>query len=447
MDGQSSSQPPSPKTAVLIDLWHLGPEASNPRLVCCLASMLEIIRRKDLRGIPVACFMCCRSPGHERKGEEQVETALKDLHCCEVIGAETFAAALYAAKEKLDENGVEKVILLLSWQRKSLVRKYTEQLFTSLYRFELIELPVDSKERLLKKKSLESQRKAGPRGDPEMQRIQKEISQFLESLPSLKGDLTILKSSLIPEHIFLHGFTTRAGGISYVPTLGSLNLFSSSKRRDPPAVVKENLRRLSHAAGFNPDTYRSIKVNHASDIWVMGKPQPESYDGIVTNQSDITIAAPGADCIPILFADPVKKVCGAAHSGWQGTLLGVSVAVVNAMVTEYGSDVKDILVVLGPSVGPCCFTLPKQSAKEFYKIDPTCVRRFESPNPYVDIRRATRLLLEAGGILPMNIQDDSTADAEQNLTLCTSCHPDMFYSHVRDGENFGTQIGFISVRN
>ncbi|XP_039222646.1 purine nucleoside phosphorylase LACC1 isoform X2 [Crotalus tigris] len=193
--------------------------------------------------------------------------------------------------------------------------------------------------------------------------------------------------------------------------------------------------------------YHSVKVNHANDVWVMGRPQPKSYDGIVTDQRGVTIAAPGADCIPLLFADPVRKVCGAAHSGWQGTLLGVSMAVVTAMATEYGCKVKDILVVLGPSVGPCCFTLPKESAREFYKIDPTCVRCLESPNPYVNIRRATRRLLEAGGVLPVNIQDDSITDPEQNITLCTSCYPDKFFSHVRDGENFGTHIGFISIKD
>ncbi|XP_032082919.1 laccase domain-containing protein 1 [Thamnophis elegans] len=446
MDGHSASRPPIP--ALLIDLWHLEPEASNRKLVCCLIEILDAMRRKDLRGsFPLlGFFLCRRTPDHAKKGQEQMEAALEGLHCCEVVGAETFAAALYAVKQKLDENGVEKITLLLSWQRKSLVRTYMEQLFTKLYQYELVELPMGSKERLLKK-SLESGGKEGPDVDPEVERIQEEIRQFLGSLPSLEGDLTILTSSLIPEHVFLHGFTTRTGGISYVPTLSSLNLFSSSKRRDPPAVVKENLRRLSHQAGFNPDMYHTIKVNHASDVWVMGKPQPESYDGIVTNERGITVAAPGADCIPLLFADPAKKVCGAAHSGWQGTLLGVSMAVVNAMVREYASDVKDILVVLGPSVGPCCFTLPKESAKAFYKIDPSCVRSFDSPNPYVDIRRATRVLLEAGGILPRNIQDDSITDPEQNLTLCTSCHPDKFYSHVRDGENFGTQIGFISIKN
>ncbi|XP_027961976.1 laccase domain-containing protein 1 isoform X3 [Eumetopias jubatus] len=173
----------------------------------------------------------------------------------------------------------------------------------------------------------------------------------------------------------------------------------------------------------------------------MGRKEPESYDGITTDQRGVTIAALAADCIPIVFADPIRKACGVAHSGWRGTLLGIAMATVNAMITEYGCSLEDIIVVLGPSVGPCCFTLPGESAKGFHNLDPECVRLFDSPNPYVDIRKATRILLERGGILPQNIQD-----LNQDLNLCTSCHPDKFFSRVRDGLNFGTQIGFISIR-
>lgn len=54
---------------------------------------------------------------------------------------------------------------------------------------------------------------------------------------------------------------------------------------------------------------------HASNVWVLGKAEPESYDAVVTNQSGVVLAAPGADCMPILFADPVSKVIGAAHAG------------------------------------------------------------------------------------------------------------------------------------
>lgn len=68
---------------------------------------------------------------------------------------------------------------------------------------------------------------------------------------------------LFTEDIFLHGFSTRCGGISSIPTLSSLNLFSSSKRRDPKAVVAENFRRLGKVAGFDPQTYVPVKVTSA----------------------------------------------------------------------------------------------------------------------------------------------------------------------------------------
>lgn len=66
---------------------------------------------------------------------------------------------------------------------------------------------------------------------------------------------------------FIHGFTTRTGGISYIPTLSSFNLFSSSKRRDPKAVVQENLRRLGKAAGFNANKFYQIKVQFCFIFW------------------------------------------------------------------------------------------------------------------------------------------------------------------------------------
>ncbi len=62
-------------------------------------------------------------------------------------------------------------------------------------------------------------------------------------------------------------------------------------------------------------------MNHASDVFVLGKAEPESYDAMVTNQSGVVLAAPGADCMPILFADPVSKVIGVAHAGRRSFLL------------------------------------------------------------------------------------------------------------------------------
>ncbi|XP_053907800.1 purine nucleoside phosphorylase LACC1 isoform X1 [Cuculus canorus] len=434
--------------AVLLDLFSL-PANSQTNIQGLLCNTVETIEKCSSIPAPFVYVMFCQRQGDERNSEQ--ESSLPDLRVfqslkkrLEVVHASTAAAALYTIKQRLDEKDLSVIKVILPTLRKDLMKVYIDHLFTPVYQFEFEDLQVASDCKNLQ--IAEPQSEEQPSSTLDVALIRSEIQRYLESLPSLKGELTILRSSLIPGDIFLHGFTTRTGGISYIPTLSSCNLFSSSKRRDPQVVVKENLRRLANAAGFNPETFRRVKIDHGNAVCIMGKTEPDSYDGIVTDQKGVTIAAPGADCIPVLFADPVRKACGAAHSGWKGTLLGVSMATVNAMVSEYSCNVKDILVVLGPSVGPCCYKLPHESAKEFHRIDPKCVRLFDSARPYIDIRRATRVLLESGGILPENIQDDSVTDQNQNITFCTACHPDKFYSHFRDGTNFGTQIGFISLK-
>lgn len=93
----------------------------------------------------------------------------------------------------------------------------------------------------------------------------------------------------------------------------------------------------------------------------------------------------------IVFVTFLTSLVFSSHSpGWKGTLLGVAMATVNAMIAEYGCNVENIIVVLGPSVGSCCFTLPRESAISFHNLHPSCVRQFDSPRPYVDIRKATR---------------------------------------------------------
>ncbi|XP_068924797.1 purine nucleoside phosphorylase LACC1 isoform X1 [Petaurus breviceps papuanus] len=429
--------------AVLIDFFGLK---LNSQSNCVLLKTLNAVQYLHATNAKFLCIMHCHNlrceiDGEHDNSELEMISSLPSLPLeFEVISNSNMAATLYTIKQKLDEKNLSSIKIITTIKRKALMKVFIDQLFTDVYHFEFEDLPLDLGESHIKE-SIELNTVT----NQELEEIQNAIKTYLRSLPGLKGELTILTSSLIPD-TFIHGFTTRTGGISYLPTLSSFNLFSSTKRRDPKAVVQENLRRLAQAAGFDPEKFHRIKTDHANGVWIMGKKEPDSYDGITTNQRGVTIAALGADCIPLIFADPVKKACGVAHSGWKGTLLGVAMATVNALVAEYGCHLEDILVVMGPSVGPCCFTLPRDSANAFYNLDPQCVRLVDSPDPYVDIRRATRILLERGGILPQNIQGDSKSAQNQNLDLCTSCHPDMFFSHVRDGIDFGSQLGFILIR-
>ncbi|XP_043927643.1 purine nucleoside phosphorylase LACC1 [Protopterus annectens] len=433
---------------VILDLSSLHIDLQSDCIQKLLANCTCFVNNSRLQ--PLAVYVIyCQQHLDSLDIQEGLWKIIKNSHFAklkvEVLTQQSMAAILYTIKQKLDELNLSTIKMVLPAQRKPIVALYLEELFTAVYQFDFEYIHTDSVGNVLQEPvSLYGN---GGLLAEQADDVQRDIQTFLGKQPSLKSGLTILHSSIIPDEHFLHGFTTRKGGISYIPTLCSLNLFSSSRRRDPNAVIKENLHRVAKTAGFNEKTYYQVKVDHGSNVWVIGKAPPQNYDGIVTKQKGVTIAAPGADCMPILFADPVMKACGAAHAGWKGTLLGVAMATVNAMVVEFGSNVKDIVVVIGPSVGPCCFTLDQESAKEFYSIDPKCVRMLDSPNPFIDIRRTTRILLERGGVLPENIQDDTISDQTQNLTLCTSCYPELFFSHVRDGLNFGTQIGFISLRD
>ncbi|XP_057707556.1 purine nucleoside phosphorylase LACC1 [Corythoichthys intestinalis] len=264
-----------------------------------------------------------------------------------------------------------------------------------------------------------------------------EVAAYLRRLPSVGGPVRVLTSALIPPECFGHGFSTRAGGVSRVPTLSSLNLVSSPKRRDSAAVVRENRRRLALHAGFYPRPLHVLKVEHGGRVWVCGQAEPERYDAAVTDRPGTVLAAPGADCLPLLFADPVAGAVGAAHAGWRGTLLGVATATVAAMTTELGCVPEDILVVSGPSVGPCCFTLEPERAARFR---PECVRPVRAGGLGVDLRLANRLQLQEAGIAPHHIHDD------EGVAPCTACRPRDFFSHARDGAHFGSQAGFVWIR-
>ena len=141
--------------------------------------------------------------------------------------------------------------------------------------------------------------------------------------------ISILTSTQIPKDGFNHGFTTRFGGISTYQTLSSLNLCYNAKKKDPLVNVQENRRRLAGACGFRIATFHPAKTCHGSTVWVVGDPEPENYDALVTNHSHVTLAAPGADCAILLFCDPVKKVgAGRAsflvfRSGLPGYVVGI----------------------------------------------------------------------------------------------------------------------------
>lgn len=170
------------------------------------------------------------------------------------------------------------------------------------------------------------------------------------------------------------------------------------------------------------DALLLCKQVHGTEIGAIG-------DGLVTRKKGEAIGVIVADCVPLLLADPKKKIVAVAHAGWRGTLGNIAKEAVLAM----DSDAKDIFVSIGPHIGACCYTVPRARANSF---SGKCTY-FDGADWHLDLGQANRMQLMEVGILREHI------DAP---VVCTSCQSDIFYSYRKDSkESFGEILAVISL--
>ncbi len=253
-----------------------------------------------------------------------------------------------------------------------------------------------------------------------------------------ESGLRVIRSPLIPAGPggFLHGFPERTGGVS-VGARASLNL--GYRWGDDRDRVDENRAILAAHEGFALADLQVTRHVHGTNVWRVGEPAPDEleFDGLVTDRVGPVLGAFAADCVPILFADPVAQVCGAAHAGWRGTVAGVAERVV-ARMAELGARPGDVRVALGPSIGPCCFEVGPEVVDAFRSRfgDAPGLVVSGPAKEHVDLRVALRRALAEAGVRDEQI--DATPP-------CTRCHPDRFFSYRRDGAKGGVHMGFIGL--
>ena len=153
-----------------------------------------------------------------------------------------------------------------------------------------------------------------------------------------------------------HGFSTRFGGVSK-GCYATMNI--STTRGDDPEAVAENCRRMANALGVEVEDFTYTQQTHTTNVVVVkaedkGKRFAET-DGMITNVPGICLVTFYADCVPLYFVDPVKKVIGLSHSGWRGTVGKMGKVTVEKMTTEYDCNPKDILAAIGPSICQDCY--------------------------------------------------------------------------------------------
>lgn len=259
-------------------------------------------------------------------------------------------------------------------------------------------------------------------------------------------ELPLVRSRLIAPP-FAHGFSTRAGGVSAAP-YDTLNL--GARWGDVIASVEENRRRLLRAVGVAGPLYVARQVHGVAVVRVRAGDDPAAIagleaDALITADPGVPLGVFVADCIPALIVDPRTGAVGAAHAGWRGTVAGVLPAVVRAFATEFDARPGDLRVVLGPAIGPCCFEVGPEVAREFEAALGSVGDRAHAdivmPSPrgvagkwHVDLKAANRLLLARAGVPPEAI--DATPD-------CTCHEPTRFFSYRRDRET-GQSMGIVA---
>ena len=244
--------------------------------------------------------------------------------------------------------------------------------------------------------------------------------------------------------IVKHGFSTRKGGVS-TGIFSSMNL--NFKRGDDPDAVMENYRRMAAALNMRVEDMVLSDQTHTTNVRVIteedrgkGILKPQDYsdvDGMITNVPGIVLVTSYADCVPLYFVDPVRKAIGLSHSGWKGTVGHIG----QKMHEVYGSEPKDIVAAIGPSICQSCYEVSDDVAEAFranFTADEAADILLDKGNGkyQLDLWKANWYVLTDAGILPEHL---SVTD------LCTACHPDLLWSHRKTNGQRGGLSAFLSL--
>lgn len=248
--------------------------------------------------------------------------------------------------------------------------------------------------------------------------------------------------------IVKHGFSTRKGGVS-TGIFSSMNL--NFKRGDDPDAVMENYRRMAAALNMRVQDMVLSDQTHTTNVRVIteedrgkGILKPQDYsdvDGMITNVPGIVLVTSYADCVPLYFVDPVRKAIGLSHSGWKGTVGHIGQKTVWKMHEVYGSEPKDIVAAIGPSICQSCYEVSDDVAEAFranFTADEAADILLDKGNGkyQLDLWKANWYVLTDAGILPEHL---SVTD------LCTACHPDLLWSHRKTNGQRGGLSAFLSL--
>jgi len=162
-------------------------------------------------------------------------------------------------------------------------------------------------------------------------------------------------------------------------------------------------------------------------------------DALIGDRPGIVLTIASADCAPLLFFNPRRRLIGAAHAGWRGTVQGIAPEVVKRFGELFGSVPQELRVAIGPCIGPCCYEVGAEVLDRLPRSLPDGIlKRHRSGHGMLDLAALNRHQLLEAGVAPERIHSAS---------LCTACHVERFYSYRREGSLRASLISGIMLQN
>ena len=294
--------------------------------------------------------------------------------------------------------------------------------------------------------------------------------------------MTYLSFPMLDEtNIVKTAFSTRMGGASK-GCFGEANF--SYTRGDIKENVDENYRIMSKIFGYNGslDNFVTTYQTHTANVRRVteddrgkGVCKLRDYvdvDGLITNLKDVILVTFHADCPPVYFVDPVNKAIGLSHSGWKGTVSRIGTKTVLAMVQEFGTNPKDLLCAIGPSICADCYEVSVDVADRFIEeFGLTYSNEMLSEDQVCDCNKIYQceqgISLEKGDRKHQILWKKSDGKFQLNLwaaiektlieagvskenifttDICTKCNSDLLFSHRVMGDKRGNLAAFIALK-
>lgn len=167
-------------------------------------------------------------------------------------------------------------------------------------------------------------------------------------------------------------------------------------------------------------------------------------DGLITNKKNIAVATTNADCILLLFFDPVQKVIANVHSGWKGTLQRISTETIKQMKNNYNCNPQDIICCICPSIRKCHFKVYSDVQQPYYnefknlkEIDELIVPIPGEDRWSIDTVEINKIILKEAGLRKENIIDSN---------ICSVCNSDLIHSFRVEKEGYGLNSAIIELK-